>query len=563
MTKESLRSTGIELIIMKRRTHAILAPVLAVATTVSLAACATTESDNTPEGAGREGAEQGANHISIGTTDKITRIDPAGAYDKGSFDVMRQVYGFLVEPGADDTSITPSLAESAEFTSPDQYTVKLKPGLKFANGNELTSSDVKFTFDRQKAINDPNGPATLLVNLESVETPDELTVVFNLSDPNDQTFSSVLSSPAAPIVDEEVFPADAVLDSQEVAESGAFAGPYVLETYRENEQVSYAKNPEYKGVLGEARNDAVDVTYYADATNLKLDIQQNNIDVAHRSLTATDIDDLRGDDNVKVVEGQGGEIRYITFNLNTQPYGAATPESDEQKAKAVRQAVAASIDRSALAKDVYRDTYSPLYSHVADGLLGAAEPVKDLYLTADGKPDVEKAREILEEAGVTTPVALNLQYNPDHYGPSSGDEYAAIKAQLEGTGLFNVDLQSTEWVQYQKNRVADAYPLYQLGWFADFPDPDNYLTPLFAPGNNFLDNHFENAAITDELRKSAHEQDEAARVEELVTVQEQLADELPTVPLLQGRQTVVTGKDIDGVVLDVSVGFRYALLQKQ
>lgn len=56
---------------------------------------------------------------------------------------MRQVYGFLVEPGAEDTTLTPSLAESAEFTAPDEYTVKLKPGLTFANGNELTSSDVK------------------------------------------------------------------------------------------------------------------------------------------------------------------------------------------------------------------------------------------------------------------------------------------------------------------------------------------------------------------------------------------------------------------------------------
>ncbi|OEY24407.1 peptide ABC transporter substrate-binding protein [Corynebacterium sp. BCW_4722] len=554
---------------MQDRTRAILAPVLAVATVVSLAACATTESDSAANDAKTANTESAANgaaggdYITIGTTDKITRIDPAGAYDKGSFDVMRQVYGFLVEPGAEDTAITPSLAESAEFTAPDEYTVKLKPDLAFANGNELTSSDVKFTFDRQKAIDDPNGPASLLVNLESVEAPDDLTVVFKLSDSNDQTFASVLSSPAAPIVDEEVFPADSVLDSQEIAESGAFAGPYVLETYRENEQVTYAKNPEYKGVLGQARNEGVDVKYYADASNLKLDIQQNNIDVAHRSLTATDIDDLRKDDNVTVVEGQGGEIRYLTFNLNTQPYGATTPEADEEKAKAVRQAVAASIDRDALAKDVYRDTYSPLYSHVADGLLGATEPLKELYLADDGKPDAGKARDILEAAGVTTPVELNVQYNPDHYGPSSGDEYAAIKAQLEGTGLFAVDLQSTEWVQYQKNRVADAYPVYQLGWFADFPDPDNYLTPLFAPGSNFLNNHFENTAITDELNKSSHEQDEAARVEELATVQRELAEELPTVPLLQGKQTVVTGTDIDGVVLDVSVGFRYALLSRR
>ncbi|MBL3926442.1 peptide ABC transporter substrate-binding protein, partial [Bacteroides thetaiotaomicron] len=81
-----------------------------------------------------------------------------------------------------------------------------------------------------------------------------------------------------------------------------------------------------------------------------------------------------------------------------------------------------------------------------------------------------------------------IQYNPDHYGPSSGDEYAAIKSQLEATGLFTVNLQSTEWVQYNKDRVSDVYPIYQLGWFPDFSDADNYLTPFFTK-DNFLENH--------------------------------------------------------------------------
>ena len=60
---------------------------------------------------------------------------------------------------------------------------------------------------------------------------------------------------------------------------------------------------------------------------------------------------------------------------------------------------------------------------------------------------------------MTTPVSLNLQYNPDHYGKSSGDEYAMIKDQLEKSGLFKVNLQSTEWVTYSKASRADEYPL--------------------------------------------------------------------------------------------------------
>src|SRR5699024_12041642 len=76
---------------------------------------------------------------------------------------------------------------------------------------------------------------------------------------------------------------------------------------------------------------------------------------------------------------------YIVFNFNTQPFGAETEEADEEKARAVRQAVAASIDRAAIAKDIYRDTFAPLYSAIPDAMVGATEPVKDMYLTSEDR----------------------------------------------------------------------------------------------------------------------------------------------------------------------------------
>ena len=107
--------------------------------------------------------------------------------------------------------------------------------------------------------------------------------------------------------------------------------------------------------------------------NLKLDVQEGNIDVAHRTLSATDIEDLRGNDKVKVVDGPGGEIRYLVFNFNTMPFGATTAEADPAKALAVRQAIADLIDRDAISEDVYKGTFTPLYSYVPEGLTGANE----------------------------------------------------------------------------------------------------------------------------------------------------------------------------------------------
>src|SRR3954449_13233505 len=384
----------------------------------------------------------GGDSLTIGTTDKINTLDPAGSYVNGSFTVMNQVYPFLMNTAPGSPDVQPDIAESADFSAPTDYTVKLKSGLKFANGHDLTSSDVKFSFDRILKINDENGPASLLGNLASTDAPDDTTVVFHLKVGNDQTFAQILSTNVGPVVDEEVLSPDALTPDADIVAGKAFAGPYTITNYDQNILVSYEANPDYQGSLGAPKTDKVNVKYYADASNLKLDIQEGNIDVAFRSLSATDIEDLRGNDNVQVVDGPGGEIRYITFNFNTQPYGATTPNADPKKALAVRQAVADLIDREELSDQVYKGTYSPLYSFVPEGLTGATESLKGKYGDGNGGPDADKAKQTLAAAGVTTPVQLNLQYNTDHYGPSSGDEYALIKDQLESSGLFTVNLQS-------------------------------------------------------------------------------------------------------------------------
>lgn len=523
---------------------------------VVLSGCATSTADKGDDSGSAKGGD-----LIVGTTDKITSLDPAGSYDNGSFAVMNQVYPFLLNSKYGDAKVSPDIAESAEFTSPTEYTVKLKKGLTFANGHKLTSSDVKFTFDRMVKINDPNGPASLLGNLASVAAPDDTTVVFTLKNGNDQIWPLILSSPAAPIIDEEVFSPDAVTPDADIVKGNPFAGQYTIDSYKVNELISYKPNKDYQGNLGAAENSGIQAKYYADASNLKLAIGNGDIDVAFRSLSATDVESLKDNSKVKIVDGPGGEIRYIVFNFDTMPFGAKTPEADPAKALAVRQAMADLIDRDAVAKDVYKDTYSPLYSFVADGMPGATTVLKDMYGDGKGGPDQAKAEKALKDAGVTTPVTLNLQYNGDHYGPSSGDEYAAYKTQLEKGGLFKVNLQQTEWVQYSKDRTADVYPMYQLGWFPDYSDPDNYLSPFFVK-DNFLANHYDNPAVNDAIVKQQTETDSAKREEQIGQIQEMVAKDLSTLPILQGKQVAVVGKDVQGTTLDASFKFRYAPLKK-
>jgi peptide/nickel transport system substrate-binding protein len=229
----------------------------------------------------------------------------------------------------------------------------------------------------------------------------------------------------------------------------------------------------------------------------------------------------------------------------------------------VRQAAADLVDRASIAKQVYKNTYTPLYSYVPAGLTGATEVLKTLYGDGNGGPSLDKAKAALAAAGVSTPVSLDLQYNNEHYGPSSGDEYALVKDQLEKGGLFKVNLQQTEYVQYVKDRVKDVYPAYQLGWFPDYSDADNYLSPFFVK-ENFVGNHYDNPDVQALIAQQLSTTDKAARTKLIEEIQAKVAADLSTLPLLQGAQVAVVGKTVTGTdqTLDASFKFRYAALAK-
>ncbi|WP_153410337.1 ABC transporter substrate-binding protein [Nocardia macrotermitis] len=506
-------------------------------------------------GAGRTNGGGSGGGLVVGTTDKIFSIDPAGSYDAGSSMVQAQIYQQVLNYAPGNATPQPDAARQCSFTAPAVYTCTLRAGLRFANGDPLTAASVKYSFDRVQRIKDPNGPVSLLSNLDHTDAPDATTVAFTLKHADDQTFAQILATPAGQIVDEKVYPADKVLDDDAVVRAKGYSGPYSISSYDKNKLVQYQANSGYQGILGKPRTATVAEKYYASSNNLKLEVQNGNIDVAYRSLTPTDLDSLGKDDKVTVHKGPGGELRYIVFNLNTMP-----GDTPEQKL-AVRKAVASSIDRDALSTQVYRGLYSPAYSFVPQGYPGAIEPYKDLYGAA---PDKAAAAKFLTDAGVRTPVQINLQYNPDHYGASGSEEYAAIKSQLEATGLFTVNLQSTEWVTYNKERTKDAYPVYQLGWFPDYPDADDYLLPLVGP-DSFPQNHFQDPGIDAQLITEETEPDRNKRLALIQQLQRDLADKfVPIVPLLSGRSVAVARKDVQGVdsTLDLADKFRFGVLSR-
>ncbi|MGH3342333.1 MAG: ABC transporter substrate-binding protein [Carbonactinosporaceae bacterium] len=515
-------------------------PLLAMtgALTLVLAACG--------GGGGGGGGAAGGNPVVVGTTDKVVSFDPAGSYDLGSWTIVYNTYQTLMtfEPGGNEP--VPDAAESCDFTDEKNttYVCTLKEGLKFSDGSPLTSEDVVFSFQRVIDIEDPNGPSTLIADMKSVEATGDLEVTFELKAPT-AVWPFIVATPAGAIVPSDAYPADAKQPNTKVIGSG----PYKLASYEPGQRAVLEPHDAYKGP-GEVANDGAIMTYFDQPSALKLAIEQAEIDVAYRSLSPTDIADLRETEGVEVVDGEGTEIRYIVFNLKQQP-------GNEQ---AVRQAMAMLVDRQAIAENVYSGTVDPLYSMVPQGLQYATKSFADRYGTA---PDPEGAKQVLQKAGVKTPVPVELWWTPSHYGPVSADEYTEVKRQLEDSGLFKVTLKSSEWQQYSVAYSEDQYPVFQLGWFPDYPDAHDYTAPFFQDGG-FFNNHYKNEEINKLLAEEAASVDPQVREQAFAKIQDIAAEEVPTIPLWQGKQVGAVQQGVKGVAdtFDATFIFRMYMISK-
>ncbi|HWK28793.1 MAG TPA: ABC transporter substrate-binding protein [Solirubrobacter sp.] len=483
----------------------------------------------------------------LGTTDKVVSLDPAGAYDLGSQQLIGNMYQNLLSVPAGGNKPEPDAAESCDFTDPKTYVCKLKPDLKFSSGDPLTSEDVKFSLDRQLKIADPSGPSSLLASMKSVDATDPQTVTMHLKKA-DGTWPFILTHTVAAIVPSKIYPADA----KQPDDKAVGSGPYKLDKYTPNQQAVFSLNPNYTGAnKGQTPNFIVQ--YFEQPSALKLAIEQGDVDVAYRSLSPTDLEALKNesDKGVKVVDGAGTEIRYIVFNVKKKPVDQL----------AVRQAIAQVIDRQAIATNVYKDTVTPLYSTVPAALPGATQPFKDVF----GDPDPEKAKKFLEDAGISTPVELDGWYTPTHYGPVEVDLWNELKRQLEASGLFKVNIDSTEWDQYKDEAFAKhTYYFYGLGWFPDFPDGDNYLSPFMRDGG-FFQNGYTSKRVNDALDKELESSDENDRTEAFKVVQQAEADDVPLIPLWEGKQIAAVRDGVEGVenTFDPAFQFRFWLVTKK
>lgn len=505
--------------------------------------------------------------IVIGQKSGIQRLDPAAIYSTEDQEPVFQSFGSLFNTMPGELSLQPDLAESGEFISPREYQVVVRSGLKFSNGNNLDASDVKHSIDRMKVIDDPNGPQILLQYLDEVQLVDSQTLIFKLATDYDQTFPYVLSSVASVVVDEQVFPLDRILTPEEIIAGNPFSGPYVVDSFDPDSLVSYKVNPNFAGIWGKPKNDAVLARYYADSNNLALDAKTGQLDVAliRRSLEPIAIEDALAGGQLTFVESEGSVPVMLSFRLDTQPFGTKAENADEDKARAIRQAVAHLINRDVISEVAYGGALTPAYSVIPKGLVGNSEILKEMYGDGSGKPSLEKAEQTLLAAGINEKVTLRLLYSPERYGSMSEVLLNQVKDQLEKDGLFELKLSTAEWSAFREIRKTEdpEYDLFLLQWSPDFGDSDNYLSPLFGP-DNWLATGFDDPKLNELIRAQLSAVDASERDRLIKQVEGVISEELPAIVMGMDGRSALVREGVSGVdeILDVTFKVRYGFITK-
>lgn len=481
-----------------------------------------------------EGSEP-EHRLSVGTTSKPSKLDPAGAWD-GSWELYRNVFQTLLSYPTGTSSPTPDAAKSCGFadTAHRVYACTLKPGLVFSDGTALDAEAVRHSIERIVKINAKGGPAGLLSSLQAVEAQGKEKVVFRLNKP-DATFPFVLATPGMALVSPGAYPAGSLRTDNSVVGSG----PYVMKAYRPkgaDSGTDLERNPTYKG-FADRKNAAVTIRYFDDSAKMVKALKDKQIDATFRGLTAEQVVGLQDESNgpIKVTESPGSEIHYLVFN----------PKNKYAAKPAVRRAIAQLVDRPALVEKVFKGTAEPLYSMVPTGIAGHTTDFFDTY----GKADATEAKRILRAGGITEPVPLAFWYPTDRYGSATALEFAELKRQLEASGLFKITIKGLEWDEFSRGVQEGSFPVFGRGWAPDYPDPDSFVSP-FVGENNAISTPYVVPEITGNLLpKSRREVQRDKATDYFVEAQDVLMRDARLLPLWQGKMYVATLEDIGGAEL--------------
>jgi peptide/nickel transport system substrate-binding protein len=439
-----------------------------------------------------------------------TNLDPRIGTDAVSQRLDSLIFSSLVE--LDEQRIPRGdLAEKWETPNPVTYVFHLRRGVKFHNGQTLTSADVKYTFDSilDGTVTSPKRGSLAMIG--SIEAPDSATVVFHLQEP-DAGFLWEIARPSISIV-----PAGSGADFSRLLTG---TGPFRFVSAEQDDNVVVERNDAYFG--GAPKIKRVQFRVVPDAIVRALELRKGSADVEVNSLTPDMIPVLRAQSAIDVADAPGTNYQYIAFNLDD-----ATLAKRE-----VRQALAYATDRQQIIRYLYRGQ-----AHPADGPLPSSswayEPGIRRY-----DYDPQQAERLLDSAGFPRQPAMNgmrvkvaLKTSTEE---SSRLLASVLQEQWRKVGV-ELDVRPLEFATLFSDMALGSFQMFTLRWIGANNDPDTFFDYVFdskkMPPAGANRGHYRNPRMDTLLEEARVEGDQEKRKEKFSEVQKIIAEDLPYVSL--------------------------------
>jgi peptide/nickel transport system substrate-binding protein len=457
--------------------------------------------------------------------------------------ILTNLYDTLLMPTADGKGVEPGLA--TEYAVADDgmtFTLKIRQGVKFADGSPLTVNDVKWSLDR--ARNPKNGIWGFIVeSIDSIETQGEDTVVLHLKHP-DPTLAAGLATFNTAILPQKLYEAAPGNTDEEKAK--AFAekpigtGPFVFESWQRGTEMVLKRNPHYwqMGEDGQPLPYLDEVRFPVipdDATRI-LKLQAGEVQGAELIPHAR-VAELKNDPALNMELYPSTKVTFLTLNVRpTLKDGTANPLSNAK----VRQALNHAIDKDALIKIVTFDVGKPLVSFMSSATPmvqdnGAAYPF-----------DAEKAKALLAEAGFSSGFELTCLALA-----GSADDTAILSTVQQMWAQVGVKLnieQLDNAARTARYRDAD-FQMRVSSWTDDINDPSE-ITSYFAyfPNIESLHSGYQDKSIDELFVKSQQEMDPAKRLDMYKQIQATYMEAAPIIFLYQSPYPVALRKEVKGFV---------------
>jgi ABC-type transport system substrate-binding protein len=402
-----------------------------------------------------------AGDIVITYKDDVSTLDPAIGYDWQNWSIIKSLFDGLMDYKPGTTELVPDLAESYDITNDGKtFTFKLRPGVKFHNGRELTADDVKYSIERVLDPATQSPGAGFFGSIATITVVDPLTIKFDLSRP-DATFLHVMAINFAHVVPKEAVDEFGTDFGHNPVGSGAFR----LKEWTLGQRLVIERNADY-WKAGVPKLDSVTFEFGQEPTVALLRLQKGEVDVLGDGIPPAQFLEVKDDPQYEGQIVEGGQLHtgYVTMNVNTKPF-------DDVR---VRQAVNMAINKDRIVR-IINNRAVPANQPLPPSMPGY---IKDY---AGYAYDPEGAKKLLADAGLADGFSTELYvYNTDP-NPRIAQ---AIQQDLAAIGI-NAELKSLAQATVIAAGGDGSAPMIWSGgmaWIADFPDPSNFYGPILGCG---------------------------------------------------------------------------------